>query len=207
MFCGLVNESPVQLPRGEKKIGDLSLPLNILHLSLRFQILLHNYVSASGISNMWTYAFGPWSGTLLHVEDAFLSSVNLNLGPGSKLWYFVPRSHFQQLQAYYARKETWLPFLNCLVRSTENGLQVWEEIWMLIDVVIIFSTRLSPPHTKHCWKKVFRCTISFSELVIWSWWKAVWLTKLWTGAMAFLKPPTFWHPAGFTSLKPDFVSA
>ena len=100
-YSGCVNESPIA---EVEKIGDLELPVNILLLYLRFHVLFHNYIAAKGVSGLWTYAYGPFSGTVLHLEDGFLPSINMNLGPGWKMWYFVPRSHFKEMQTLYARK-------------------------------------------------------------------------------------------------------
>ena len=100
-YPGCVNESPIS---GIEKKGDLNLPINIMLLYIRFQGLFHNFVAARGVSGLWTYVYGAWSGTVLHLEDAFLPSINLNLGPGCKLWYFVPRSHFKQVMDFYARE-------------------------------------------------------------------------------------------------------
>ncbi|OWA50677.1 hypothetical protein BV898_15187 [Hypsibius exemplaris] len=99
-FSGSVNESPIE---GVKKISDLNLPVNIMLLYLRFLVLFHNFVAARGVSGLWTYVYGAWSGTVMHLEDAFLPSINLNMGPGSKMWYFVPRAYYRQVQALYAR--------------------------------------------------------------------------------------------------------
>lgn len=51
-----------------------------------------------GITSPYVYYGLPGTSFAIHIEDMALWSCNFNCGPGVKLWYVVPPSHYQILK-------------------------------------------------------------------------------------------------------------
>lgn len=78
---------------------------NTNHIMSALNQLCHLHASGpdeihhfKGITSPYVYYGLPGTSFAIHIEDMALWSCNFNCGPGVKLWYVVPPSHYQILK-------------------------------------------------------------------------------------------------------------
>lgn len=78
---------------------------NTNHIMSALNQLCHLHASSpaqvfhfKGITSPYIYYGLPGTSFAIHIEDMALWSCNFNTGPGVKLWYVVPPSHYQILK-------------------------------------------------------------------------------------------------------------